>query len=218
MTTIFSLILSLVLTLLCIAVPWWAKPVKTWQICIVFGISLALWLAGAIFSLGWYPWTNIVVFLVGVGAGMLLARVISAKFWPFLIFLLVMSILDVMQIILSGHPSALAGKGTSIPAGEFYANFLLQLPWGTYRLGPVDLLILAACAVYWRRQSGQFLTAFAGMAIGIIIGYAVLFVEPSILLPLIPFLTFGWLCSVGIHRYRKQSTHPKLPAQDEVIS
>ena len=79
MTILFNVISSLVLVLLCMAVPWFTGQVKTWQVLVVFCVSLVLWILGAVFSLGWYPWTNIVVFLVGVGAGMLLARVIPAK-------------------------------------------------------------------------------------------------------------------------------------------
>lgn len=210
-TVFFSLIISLVLALLCMAIPWGTRQVKTWQVTIAFGIGIVLWVLGAAFSLGWYPWTNIVDFLVAVGAGMLLGRVIHAKFRPFLIFLIVMSILDVTQIVLTTHPSAPTTQSTSVPAGQLYANFFLQLPWGKYGIGIFDLLLLSAIGVYWRRQNGEFLVAFAGIAIGLIVAYTILYANPGILLPLIPLLTLGWLCSAGIYRYRKQPKDTKLP-------
>lgn len=206
-----SLTLSLVLVLLCMAIPWGTRQVKTRQVAVVFGIGILLWVLGAAFSLGWYPWTNIVVFLVAVGAGMLLGRVIHAKFWPFLIFLIVMSILDVTQIILTTHPSAPTTQSASVPAGQLYANFFLQLPWGKYDIGIFELLLLAAMGVYWRRQNGEFLVAFVGIAIGLIVGYTILYADPGVILPLIPFLTLGWLCSAGMYRYRKQSKGTKSP-------
>ncbi len=205
MAVFLSLILSLVLALLCMVIPWETRQVKTWQVMVVFGISIVLWVLGAAFSLGWYPWTNIVVFLVAVGAGMLLGRVIPAKFWPFLIFLIVMSLLDVAQIVLTTHTSAPAAQHATVPAGELYANFFLQFPWGKYNIGIFDLLLMATIGVYWRRQNGEFLVAFAGVAIGLIVAYAVLYVHPGVILPLIPLLTLGWLCSAGMYRSREQS-------------
>lgn len=211
MATVFlSLIVSLVLALLCMAIPCGTRQVKTWQVMVVFGISIVLWVLGAALSLGWYPWTNIVDFLVAVGAGMLLGRVLHAKFRPFLIFLIVMSILDVMQIVLTTHPSAPTTQSVSVPVGQLYANFFLRLPWGKYDIGIFDLLLLAAIGVYWCRQNGGFLVAFAGIAIGLIVGYTILYAAPSVILPLIPLLTLGWLCSTGMYRYRK-SKGTKLP-------
>ncbi len=212
MANFLSLLLSLVLALLCIAIPWGTRQVKTWQVIVVFVIALVLWVLGAAFSLGWYPWTNIVDVLVAVGAGMLLGRVIPAKFWPFLIFLLVMSILDVTQVVLTAHPSTTVAPNASVPAGQLYANFFLQLPWGKYGIGIFDLLILAAIGVYWRRRNGEFLVAFAGIAIGLIVAYTILYAVPGITLPLIPLLMLGWLCSTGMYRYRKQPADAKLSA------
>ena len=218
MTTFVSLLLSLVMVLLCLAIPWGARQIKSWQILVVFCICFALWVLGAALSLAWYPWTNIVVFLAGVGAGVLLGRVIPAKFWPFFIFLLIMSALDVTQIVLSTHGSSSASQNTSISVGELYANFFLLFPWGPYNIGPFDLLIFAAVGTYWRRLNGSFLVAFVGLALGVIVAYAILIVRPGTVLPLIPFLTAGWLCSVGIARLGSRTKAREAPVQSKSVS
>lgn len=205
MNVLPDLLISLILALICVAVPWGIRQVKTWQILVIFGVSLALWIIGAALLLGWYPWTDVVDFLVFVGAGILLGRVISAKFWPFLIFLLILSALDITQILLTVRGAAPVTQRASIPAGDFYSNFLLLFPWGKYGIGPVDLLVMAAIGTHWCKKHGPFFLAFVALAIGVIIADVILMIDPSIVLPLIPFLTFGWLCSVAIDRARKRS-------------
>ncbi len=198
-----SLVISLALALLCLAIPRRFQRVSTWQVAVVFAAGLALWILGAAFSLGWYPWTNVADFVVAVGAGMLLGRAIPARFWPFFIFLLVMSSLDVAQILLSAtHATHSAAQSTNLPADELYANFFLRLPWGKYSIGPFDLLMLAAIGAYWSRQGGRLFVAFVGMAIGFIAAYGILYADRGLTLPLIPFLMLGWLCSIGIARSR----------------
>lgn len=198
MTVVSSPLISLALTLGCMAVPWWARRVKTWQILTIFAIGLILWLAGGLLSLGWYPWTSIIDVVVAVGAGALLGRVVSAKFWPFFVFLLIVSALDTVQVLLAAHSVAPATATAHIPAGELYSNVIIKLPWGKYGIGPVDLLILVMIATYWCRKGGGFFTAFLGPALGVVVAYGVLLMRPGSTLALIPLLMLGWLLSVAI--------------------
>ena len=57
---------------------------------------------------------------------------LPTKLWPFLLLLLVLSILDVIQIVLtsgSSSPGSLSA-GTSTPPAQLYGYFLHHLPWG----------------------------------------------------------------------------------------
>lgn len=213
MSLLVNLILTLLVVLLCIAVPWGMRSVKTWQIGLVFGVSFVLWILGAAFSLGWYPWVSLLDLIVALSAGILLGRAIPAKFWPYFIFLAAFSIFDVVQILLTTHfatTSTLSSSITLTP-GEYYSNVFLILPWITYHFGPGDLLILVIIGTYWSKQQGEFWLAFAGLAIGVFVIYPVRFVYPQMILPLIPCLFLGWLLGGVFMRSRKQTTIQKLP-------
>ena len=198
MNALASFVISLLFTLVCMAVPWWVRSVKTWLIAFVFAVCLILWGLGAAFSLGWYPWTSVIDVIVAMGAGALLGRVIPARFWPFFVFLITMSALDTAQVMLTIHTSTSSLHSARTPAGELYSNVILYLPWGKYGIGPFDLIMLVTIATNWRRRGGRYLVVFLGAALGIAIAYGVLIVKPGITLALIPFLMLGWLISVAV--------------------
>lgn len=125
-----GLILSLVLALLCVAFAWGTKQFKSWPIAIDFGACLVLSILVAAFSVGAYPWTDIVVLLEAVTAGLPLGRAMPTKLWPFLLLLLVLSILDVVQVVLTTQASAPSSQSASAPAAQLYGNFLFRLPLG----------------------------------------------------------------------------------------
>ncbi len=199
-----TIILSLVLALLCTTIPWGTKQSKSWPIAIVLGVSIVLSILGTTFSAAWYPWTDIVVLLAAVTAGLLLGRAMSAKLWPFLLLLLVLSTLDIVQIVLTTHASAPSSQSASVPAAQLYGNFLLNLPWGRYNIGIFDLWLITAMAEYWRKRGSEFLVALAPGVIGIVLAFAVIQFIYAGILPLIPFLTVGWLCSAGIYHYHNR--------------
>lgn len=198
-----AIILSLALALLCAALPCGARQIRSWLIAVGLSIGIALGILGIVFSAGWYPWTDILVLLVAVCAGLLLGRVMPAKLWPFLLLLLVLSILDIVQNALPGPPTT-GSHSASTPAGLLYGNFLLLLPWGRYNIGIFDLLLLTAIAEYWRKRGGGFLVALAPGVIGFLLIFAYGQLIYNGALPLIPFFTAGWLCSAGIYYYRRR--------------
>jgi hypothetical protein len=199
-----EIIVSLVLALLCAAIPWGAKQLKSWPIAMVFGAGLVLSILGIVFSIAGYPWTDLLVLLVAVSAGLLLGRAMPAKLWPFLLLLFVLSILDVVQILLPSPGPAAGSQSVSAPAAQLYGNFLLHLPWGRYNIGIFDLLLMTAMAEYWRKRGSAFLVALAPGVIGFILAFGFGYFIFAGALPLIPFLTVGWLCSVGVDHYRNR--------------
>jgi len=203
MAILLPLVPSLVLAVFCAVIPWGTKQIKSWPIVIVFGAGLVLGILGIVFSLAWYPWTDLLVLLVAVSAGLLLSRAIPTKLWPFLLLLLVLSILDVIQIVLTSGPPSPGSQsaGTSTPAAQLYGNFLLHLPWGRYNIGIFDLMLLTAMGEYWRRRGSTLLVALAPGVIGFILalGFGQFIYAGA--LPLIPFISIGWLCSAGLYYY-----------------
>lgn len=58
--------LSIPLTLACSAVPWHTLQAPRWLLAIGLVVGIALATLGAVFSLAFYPWTDLVVLLVAL--------------------------------------------------------------------------------------------------------------------------------------------------------
>jgi hypothetical protein len=204
--------LSIPLTLLCSAAPWLTRQFKGWLLTLGLGLGIALAVVGIVFSLAVYPWTDLVVLLVAVTGGLLLGRIIPPRFRPWLIVLLVFSTLDILQIALTAGSSPPGTSRGQAPSGSdplLLGNFLLVLPWGRFNLGIFDLLLVTALAEYWRRRRGSYLIAVVPGLLGLfLLPPIVLLVTPVGNLPLIPFLTAGWLGSEGLHRYLGRQAAP----------
>ena len=205
--------LSIPLTLLCSAAPWLTRQVKGWLLTLGLGLGIALVVVGIVFSLAFYPWTNLVVLLVAVTGGLLLGRIIPPRFRPWLMVLLVLSVLDILQIALTAGSSPPGTSGGQAPSGSdplLLGNFLLVLPWGRFNLGIFDLLLVTALAEYWRRRGGSYLLAVVPGLLGLfLLPPIVLLVTAVGNLPLIPFLTAGWLGSEGLHRLLGRQAAPR---------
>lgn len=203
--------LSVPLTLVCSAVPWLTRQVKGWLLTFGLGLGIALAVVGIAFSLAFYPWTDLVVLLVALTGGLLLGRIIPPRFRPCLVLLLVLSTLDVLQIALAAGSSPPGSSGGQAPSGSnplLLGNFLLALPWGRFNLGIFDLLLVTALAEHWRRRSGSYLIAVVPGLLGLfLLPSIVILVTAKGTLPLIPFLTAGWVGSEALHHYfRRQAT------------
>jgi len=197
--------ISVVLCLLCTALTWCSRPLKTWLLAVIFGISFVLDILGAVFSVNLYPLTALLVLLVAVSAGLWLGRAISIKrLWPFLLVLVPLSALDITQIILTHLAGPAASQSAHVPAGDLYVDFLLFLPGGqNYVLGIGDLWIITAIAEYWRRREAAFWLALFPGALAFIVADGLLQLFPGLdPIALIPFLTAGWLCSLALYRLR----------------
>lgn len=201
---------SLIIALLSAAAPWLVAPIKRWPIATALGIGLVLTILGAALSVGPYPWTNLVVLLVALSAGVLLGRSMPTRTWPFLILLLVLSALDIIQIVLSGPGAGPAHPAAIPPPAQLYGNLFLLLPWGRFNLGIFDIFVIAAMAEQWRRRGRALPFALIPGSIGIVLAFAFLQFIYKGVLPLIPFLTLGWLCSLALNLVL--SRRPTQPA------
>ena len=207
-----SLILSLVVAVISASVPWLTTRINRWWLAtgLVVGIVLSLLIAGL--SLQVYPFTNFVVLLVALSSGILLGRSMPARTWPFLILLLVLSALDITQIVLSssGAGASPATHGAAIipPPVQLIGNMFLALPWGHFNIGIFDIFIIAAMAEHWRRRGASWALAQAPGITGIALAFAFLAFVYDGALPLIPFLTVGWLCSLALARSLSRQRAP----------
>ena len=215
MLFIVGLGVSLVLFLLCTVLVWGARPLKTWFFAIAFGVGLALLILGIVFSADVYPWTALLVLLVAVSGGLWLGRSLSIKrLGPFLLLLVILSVLDTAQVVLTHLSSAPHAQSTTVPPGNLYSNFLLFLPGGQhYGIGIFDLWLVTAIAEYWRRRDAEFWLALAPGVLAIILAYVLILLFPNLSpLPLIPFITAGWLCSVAVYRSRGEHQESEVQA------
>jgi hypothetical protein len=70
-----EIVVSLVVALLCAAFAWGTKQFKSWVIAIGFDAGLVLDLPGIAFSVASYPWSDVLVLLVAVTAGLLMFHI-----------------------------------------------------------------------------------------------------------------------------------------------
>jgi len=204
--------LLFILALACAAVPWLAHRLKSRVIAIGLGAGIVLSVLGIVLSVSPYPWTDLVVLLVALTGGLLLARGLPARFWPFFLLLLALSILDVIQILLTANVSPPGAQKGSGPGALLYGNFLLLLPWGRFNVGIFDLLLITAIGEHIRRTYGSLLISLASGSVGVILAAIFVLVTGIGDLPLIPFLTAGWLCCEAAQRAR--SSHARQQAAE----
>jgi hypothetical protein len=172
-------------------------------------VGIALVVSDIVFSLAVYPWTDPVVLLVALTGGLLLGRGMPPRSWPLLILLLVLSALDVLQIALTASSSPPGSSGSHAPGGSdplLLGNLLLFLPWGRYNIGIFDLLLITALAEHWRRRGASYLIALLPGVLGFLLTFGFIWVGN---LPLIPFITVGWLGSEGMHRFLNRHAQPR---------
>jgi hypothetical protein len=219
MLAIEQSLLSLLLALACAAVPWLAQSLRSSLLTIGLVIGVIVSVLGAVLALPLYPWSNLVVLLVALAAGLLVGRGVPLRFGPLLVLLAVLSALDTLQIALTGglsplSPSAPPAHPAAAPSGPLlYLNFFLQLPAGRYLLGIFDLLVLTAVAQYWRRRGGSYLVALLPGILGFLLADAAVWLTQLGDWPLIPFFTVGWLGSEGMHRsLSRRSPSPSAKA------
>lgn len=209
---------SLLLALACATVPWIARGLFSLLLALGLVIGIILSGLGAVISLPLYPGSNILVLLVALTGGLLLGRSLPARFWPFLLVLVVLSVLDATQIALTGGlvPLAPGSAPVHTVSGEsgplLYLNFLLLLPAGHYLLGIFDLLVLTAVAEHWRHRGGSYLFALLPGVVGFLLADGFVWLTQLGDWPLIPFFTAGWLLSEGVYRYAVRRARP-LPAE-----
>ncbi len=205
-----SIVLSLLLTLACAAATWPARRVGRVPLAATFLAGVALLAVGAATAAPLYPWANVAVILVALAGGLLLGRAMPARLRPYLALLVALSLLDVAQIALTSGSPPPGPTGGPGPAPLLYGNVTLLLPWGRFRLGILDLLLATATAEHLRRRGRSLALALTPGAVELLLAAAVVVAAGRGGLPLIPFLTVGYLAAEALHR----RAHRPAPGRD----
>ncbi|HEV2460213.1 MAG TPA: hypothetical protein VGS80_17795 [Ktedonobacterales bacterium] len=202
-------VLSLLLALVCSAIPWLARPLGSWTLAIVLVVGIAVGLLSLVFALPLYPWSDLVVLLVAWSGGLLLGRWVAPHFRPFLLVFLCFSAVDVLQFAVGLSASSAAGPPTPVNATALHVgDFLLLLPWGRFAINIVDLLLITTLAEHWRRRGTPYFIAVLPSAVGFLLADGFILVTGRGFLPGIPFFTAGYLVSEGVYRYVSRHRAP----------
>lgn len=205
------LALSLLLAVVCSAIPWLVRPLRGWSLAIGMVVGVMVGLIGAVRPLPLFPWTTLVVplgvLVVAWTGGVLLGRWQPPRFHPFLLLFLCLSVLDVL--LTAGL--SLSPPGPQTPAGATplrLGDFLLVLPWGRFETNVVDALLITALAEHWRRRGASYLIALLPSALGFLLADGFVLVTRLGIVPGIPFLTAGYACTEGVYRYISRHSGP----------
>ena len=202
------LVLSLVLALVCSAIPWLARPLSNWILAIGLALGIAVGLVGVARPFPPYPWADLVVLVVAWSAGLLLGRGMEPRFRPVLLVFLCLSALDVLLTAhLSLSPPPPSTGSTQLRLGDF----LLVLPWGRFETNVVDLLLLTALAEHWGRRGASYVIAFLPGALGFLLADGFILLTKVSILPGIPFFTAGYVLTEGVYRFTSTSRHRAPP-------
>ena len=192
---------SVIAALGCAALPWGAVRVPTRWIAIAAAPLLAFMVAGVVFGLPLYPFSDVVVLGFGVLAGIVLGRAMPPRFRPFLVLLLILSVLDLAQNIVFSGPSAPTSTASTAPDPHLiWLNFRIPLSSGHFNIGFADLILIAAVSEQLRRRDVRLQLAVLPGVIGLGLGEAVAASLPespptlvsALAASVIPFLTAGY--------------------------
>lgn len=195
-------IVSIAVAALCGLMPWVAARLPTRWAAIGAAPLLLLMIAGVVFGLQLYPASDLVVAAFGVLGGIVLGRAMPPRFRPFLVLLVVLSVLDVAQNL------AFSGPGTGPPPAAaqpdphlIWLNFRIPLAAGHFNIGFADLTLIAAIGEHLRRRRATVPLSLLPGVIGLGLGEALVATLPqappqfvrAVSQSLVPFLTAGYL-------------------------
>ena len=183
----------------CGLAPWATARLQTRWIAIAGVPFLIVLVAGAVFGLPLYPFSDVFVAAFSLLAGVALGRVMPARFRPFVILLLILSVLDVGQNVAFAGPSPAPG---AVPNPHFiWFNVRFPLPDGHFNIGFADLVLIAAAAENLRRREATLALSVLPGVIAISLGEALLATLPAnppllvdaVAASLVLFLTAGYV-------------------------
>ena len=178
---------------------WAAVKLPTRWIVVAAVPFLIIVVAGAVFGLPLYPFSDVFVAAFSLLAGVALGRAMPPRFRPFVILLLALSALDVAQnLAFAGPPPA----PNAAPDAHFiWVNVQFPLPSGHFNIGFADLVLIAAAAENLRRRKATVALSLLPGIIGVSLGEALLSTLPpnpptlvdAIAASLVLFLTAGYV-------------------------
>lgn len=176
--------------------PWAVASLQTRRLAIAAAPLLFVIVVGTAFGLPFYPFSDLFVAAFGLLAGVALGRFMPSRFRPFLVLLLVLSVLDLAQnLVFSDPPSS------SPDQHLVWLNIRFPLPGGHFNIGFADVILIAAASENLRRRGVTLGLSLLPGVIGISLGEALLSTLPpsppgyltAIAASLVLFLTAGYV-------------------------
>ncbi|HET9780849.1 MAG TPA: hypothetical protein VFR33_03635 [Candidatus Dormibacteraeota bacterium] len=181
--------------------PWIAAKVPTRWIVMAAALFLVILIAGLVFGLAIYPFSSVFVAAFGILVGIALGRAMPPRFRPFVVLLLVLSILDVAQNFAFAGPSSSSTTSATPDPHFIWLNVRFPLPGGHFNIGFADVILIAAAAENLRRRGATLALSVLPGVIAIGLGEALLSTltpnPPTIVVAistsLVLFLTAGYV-------------------------
>lgn len=118
---------------------------------------------------------------IGIGVG----RAIPARPAPIAFLLGVLSLADIIWIV--------SGGGSATGRTNEILNLSVRMGTTSSSIGTVDLILAAAVAAHWLRRDARIWLAAVAAPIGMVISNVFVVASDVENLPLVPFITLGWL-------------------------
>lgn len=185
----------------CGLAPWALATVPTRWLVFAGVPFLAIVVAGAVVGIAIYPFSSVFVAVFGLLAGVALGRVMAPRFRPFVVLLLVLSVLDVAQNVAFAGPSPSSTTSLTPDPHLIWLNLRFPLPGGHFNIGFADVILIAAAAENLRRRGATLTLSVLPGVIAIGLGEALLTTLPpspptvvvAISASLVLFLTAGYV-------------------------
>lgn len=146
--------------------------------------------AGAAADLDWL--LKVGVFAVAVLLGVAIGRIIPPSSAAMLVLLGLLSLADIIWIA--------TGGGSATGWVDDIANFSVQVGESSSSIGTVDLVLAAMITTHWLQRGAGVWLALAAAPIGMVASNVYVALGRADNLPLVPFITLGWLVTEAWHR------------------
>ncbi len=174
---------------ICFSIPVVIIPrLKNAFFLISLGIGIAIAIVADLFSVS-YPFSDFIVYVIAFSGGILLGRVFKSN-RRFVLFLIILSSLDIAQILLTSGNS-LNGASNTL---EFYGNVVIGPPVN-FKLGIIDALLICAIAEKNKLHTNKWWPPLLPGVFGLMLADLFALYKVKGGLPLIPFLTLGFVLS-----------------------
>lgn len=159
-------------------------------IAIGVAAGLALTAAGVVSDVGWLIDVGIVV--ASITVGILVGRVIPPKAWPMALVLGALSVADIVWVV--------SGGAFSADWGNQVLNLSVDVGTSSSSIGTLDLILAAAVTAHWLEREAGVVLSLAAAPLGMVLANIYVALSGAENLPLVPFITLGWLVTEGTNR------------------
>ncbi len=195
------LIVGLAVAAACGLAPWAVARLATRTIVVATVASFAVVAVGAVAGVPIYPFSSVFVAVFGAVAGVALGRGMPPRFRPFVILMVVLSVLDVAQNVAFAGPSASSTTASTPDPHFIWLNVRFPLPDGHFNIGFADVILIAAAAENLRRRGAALGVSLLPGVVAIGLGEALVATLPptrstivaGVANSLVVFLTAGYV-------------------------